>query len=265
MGFIDLSLCDLLSTPPPSLTYTDFWFLCNSPTLRLLKVHHTSDLKESHPKSFLWIIEKDQASLTLIILRSICLASPPITSNASSDRFNQSEGATAARNPERLAPHCLHWRRSLCVIGVFMLRTGMIADWLGCSFAFFRCLGCVRDNSACLFRLLLSRGQSCPTVYYKTLSKSSLHWIICVLFCFFACKKSCTRRSDANIIYTYHKTFHHSVLYNRDASPLPSWKPVEVESGANASLVCLASQKHLFQTTGATYLQWFSFSITAQS
>lgn len=43
------------------------------------------------PKSFLWIIEEDQASLTLIILQSICLASPPITSNASDDRFSQSE------------------------------------------------------------------------------------------------------------------------------------------------------------------------------
>lgn len=181
MGFIDLSLCDLLSTPPSSLTYTDFWFLCNSPTLRLLKVHHTSDLKESHPKSFLWIIEKDQASLTLIILRSICLASPPITSNASSDRSNQSEGATAARNPERLALHCLHWSRSACVIGVFMLGMGVIADWLGCSFAFFRCLGCVRDNSTCLFHLLF-RGQSCPTGSHEAreaFSESSLHWIIC--------------------------------------------------------------------------------------
>lgn len=64
---------------------------CSSPTLRLWNVHHTSDLRESQPKSFLWIIEEDQASLTLIILRSICLASPPITSNASDDRSDQSE------------------------------------------------------------------------------------------------------------------------------------------------------------------------------
>lgn len=45
-------------------------------------------------------------------------------------------GATAARNAECIVLHCLHWRRLACVIGVFMFRTGVIADWLKCSCVF---------------------------------------------------------------------------------------------------------------------------------
>jgi len=41
-------------------------------------------------------------------------------------------GATAARNAECVVLLCLHWRCSACVIGVFMLWTGVIADWLRC-------------------------------------------------------------------------------------------------------------------------------------
>lgn len=112
------------------------------------KYINTSDLRESHPKSFLWIIEVDQASLTLIIFQSICLASPPITSSPSDDRSNQSEKPLQLEI-QSIVLHCLHWRCLACVIGVFVLRTGVIADSLRCS-SVFCCLGCVRDNSTCL-------------------------------------------------------------------------------------------------------------------
>lgn len=115
--------------------HTPSLFLCSSPTPRLWKVHHTSDLRESHPKSFLWIIEEHQASLTLIILQSICLSSPPITSSPSNDRSNQSEKPL---QPEiqSIVLHCLHWRCLVRVIGVFVLRTGVIPDSLRCSSVF---------------------------------------------------------------------------------------------------------------------------------
>lgn len=86
-------------TPPPlpHFTYTQSYTHTHLPVPVLLPnsqaMKCTSHLRSKgiSPKSFLWIIEEDQASLTLIILQSICLASPPITSNASDDRFSQSE------------------------------------------------------------------------------------------------------------------------------------------------------------------------------
>lgn len=104
-----------------------------SPAFRL---HHTSDLRESHPKSFLWIIEEDHASLTLIILQSIFLASPPITSNVSHDRSSQSEEPLQLEMHSVFVLHCLHRHRLASIIGVFMLVTDMITDWQLCSCVF---------------------------------------------------------------------------------------------------------------------------------
>lgn len=84
--------CLSLSCTPPSL--------CPGCSLALRKGHHTSDPREFHPKSFPWIIEEDQVSLTLIIHQSICLGSPPITSNASRDRCGQSEGPPQLKIPD---------------------------------------------------------------------------------------------------------------------------------------------------------------------
>lgn len=86
-----LSPCDIYphSPTPPCLSLS-----CTHPSLCPCcspKGHRTSDPREFHPKSFPWIIEEDQVSLTLIIHQSICLGSPPITSNASWDRCGQSE------------------------------------------------------------------------------------------------------------------------------------------------------------------------------
>lgn len=81
--------------PPPfhlhSHTHTHLPVPVLLPNSQAMKCTSHLRSKGISPKSFLWIIEEDQASLTLIILQSICLASPPITSNASDDRFSQSE------------------------------------------------------------------------------------------------------------------------------------------------------------------------------
>lgn len=111
-------------TPPPSSKYHSHMHASPVPHCRNSQAtKYTSHLryKGISLKSLLWIIEEDHASLTLIILQSIRLASPPIASAASDDRCGQSGRLPLLQLETRGTSSCLHSRNPTFVMGVLTL------------------------------------------------------------------------------------------------------------------------------------------------
>lgn len=93
-------------------------------------------------------------------------------------------GAAATKNAECIVLHCLHRHRLAWIIGVFMLGTGVIADWLRCS--------CVFLLSGSMSRIIppvcfggesgLADISQKPRMWFLKLS-SSVCFIFCVVYC----------------------------------------------------------------------------------